>query len=321
MASPVAVTNPASTRPRARRFRAYAAGVLAYNVLVVLWGALVRATGSGAGCGEHWPLCNGVVVPRAPALETIIEFTHRIMSGVSLAAVALLCLWAFRLFPRRHPARRAAALSMVFLLLEALLGAGLVLLNYVDKNASLGRVLYLAAHLTNTQLLLASLAAVGWLARADAPPLAWRSSPALIRAALPVAVFVVVTGAIAALGDTLFPASTLAAGIRQDFSSASSLLLRLRLAHPLLAIASGAFLIYAVWQSLRRRDAAGRLAGAVIVLVFVQALSGAVNVALLAPVWMQIVHLFIAGALWIALVFLALETATPARAASSLSGA
>ncbi len=321
MASPVAVTNPASAQPRTRRFRAYAAGVLVYNVLVVLWGALVRATGSGAGCGEHWPLCNGVVVPRAPALETIIEFTHRIMSGVSLAAVALLCLWAFRLFPRRHAVRRAAALSMMFLLLEALLGAGLVLLNYVDKNVSLGRVVYLAAHLTNTQLLLASLAAVAWLAYREPPALAWPSSPRLIRAALPVAVFVVVTGAIAALGDTLFPASTLAAGMRQDFSSASSLLLRLRLAHPILAVAAGVFLIYAAWQSLRRPGPAGRLAGAAIVLVFVQVLSGAVNVALLAPVWMQIVHLLIADALWIALVFLALETASPARAASSPRGA
>lgn len=305
----------AERRPTAqageRRFRAYASGVLIYNVVVVLWGALVRATGSGAGCGDRWPLCNGVVVPRSPVIETIIEFTHRVMSGVSLAAVALLLVLAFRIFPRRHAARRAAAFSALFLILEALLGAGLVLLNYVDKNASIGRVFYLAAHLTNTQLLLGSLAATAWAARSAAPRLSWSAMPPLIRAALITGLAVCVTGAIAALGDTLFPAASLAAGMRQDFSSASSLLLRLRLAHPIFAVLAGAFLAYAVWPSLRLSpdSTAGRLALGVICLVVLQACCGAVNVVLLAPVWIQIVHLLLADALWIALVFLALESA------------
>src|ERR1017187_2983546 len=85
-----------------RRFSQVAWGVLAYNMLVVLWGAFVRATGSGAGCGNRWPLCNGVIVPHAPRIETIIEFTHRATSGLALVSVAALCLWAFRLFPRGH---------------------------------------------------------------------------------------------------------------------------------------------------------------------------------------------------------------------------
>ena len=82
--------------------------VLGWNVAVILWGAFVRASGSGAGCGAHWPLCNGEVVPRAPALETMIEFTHRATSGIALLLVFALCLWVFREKPKGHPARCAA---------------------------------------------------------------------------------------------------------------------------------------------------------------------------------------------------------------------
>src|ERR1044071_671713 len=103
-------------------FRPFAWGVLAYNVLVVLWGGYVRASGSGAGCGSHWPLCNGVVVPPAPKIQTIIEFTHRLTSGLSLVLVAGLWAWSVKVFPRGHRARRTAVWSVVFLLLEALLG-------------------------------------------------------------------------------------------------------------------------------------------------------------------------------------------------------
>src|ERR1017187_2153894 len=96
------VPNEQSPPAAYRRFTRVAWAVLAYNMLVVLWGAFVRATGSGAGCGDRWPLCNGVMVRRAPSIETIIEFTHRATSGLALVSVAALCLWAFRLFPRGH---------------------------------------------------------------------------------------------------------------------------------------------------------------------------------------------------------------------------
>src|SRR3954453_8669569 len=110
------------------RFARCAWGVLAYNLAVVLWGAFVRATGSGAGCGNHWPLCNGTVTPHSPTLATIIEFTHRTTTGVGLVLVAALTVWAFRAFPRHHPARLGGSLSAVFLITEALIGAALVLL-------------------------------------------------------------------------------------------------------------------------------------------------------------------------------------------------
>src|SRR5829696_8162535 len=113
------------------RFAIYAWAVLAYNLLVILWGAYVRATGSGAGCGSHWPLCNGEVVPRAAAAQTLIEFTHRATSGLALLAVVALVAWVFQAFPRRHPARKGAASSLVLILTEAAVGAGLVLFELV----------------------------------------------------------------------------------------------------------------------------------------------------------------------------------------------
>ena len=88
-----------AARPRSG-FAAYAWAVLGFNLLVILWGAFVRATGSGAGCGSHWPLCNGEVLPRAPALATLIEFSHRLTSGVALLLVIGLVVGAWRGFPR-----------------------------------------------------------------------------------------------------------------------------------------------------------------------------------------------------------------------------
>src|ERR1051326_5565801 len=129
-------------------FARFAWVVLGYNVAVVLWGAYVRATGSGAGCGNHWPLCNGQVTPHSPAAATVIEFTHRAMTGLDTLLVVLLVIGAFRVFPRRHRVRLAASLSAVFLLVEALIGAALVLLEKVAKNAS---AYWQSMHLINTR--------------------------------------------------------------------------------------------------------------------------------------------------------------------------
>jgi heme A synthase len=300
------------------RFARFAWSVLGWNVFVILWGTFVRASGSGAGCGSHWPLCNGEIVPRAPAIETIIEFTHRATSGLALLAVAALLVWAFRLFPKPHPARRYAALSLILILVEAALGAGLVLFEFVAHNPSAGRALYLSAHLTNTLLLMAALAATAWLAGQAQPrsPLAGAVSWHWIGIA---AVFLSgVTGVIAALGDTLWPAASLAEGVRGEFSSASPALLRLRLLHPLLAVLAGAVLGFVSLIGWRAgatptgRTAARWLSS----LTLVQFIAGAVNVWLLAPVWMQVTHLLLACLLWISLLLMMFET-PPVTAAPS----
>ena len=302
-------TLSAVARPPAR-FERFAWAVLGWNVLVVLWGAYVRASGSGAGCGSHWPLCNGEVLPRAPRVETIIEFTHRLMSGVALIAVISLCFWAFRRFPKTHTVRRMAGLSVAFIVLEALLGAGLVLFEYVDQNKSAGRALYLSAHLINTQLLLASLALSAWYSGRPRVRQPLTRIPAMLLTALPLALAVSVTGVIAALGDTLFPASSLGAGIREDFSATAHFLLRLRILHPALAIASGAFFVLAAVVSFRAPPSPeGRAAAAAVAgLAAVQLCAGAMNLALLAPIWLQVLHLLLADLLWIALVLVAAES-------------
>ena len=100
--------------PAQRRFSLYAWGVVVWNLFVIVWGAAVRATGSGAGCGSHWPLCNGEVVPRAPEIATIIEFTHRITSGLALLSVAALVYLAWKWFPKGHLARKASLISLIF---------------------------------------------------------------------------------------------------------------------------------------------------------------------------------------------------------------
>jgi len=302
--------------PGRARFRNFAWGVLAYNLAVVLWGAYVRATGSGAGCGGHWPLCNGGIVPRAPQLATVIEYTHRLTSGLALVAVAALVVSSFRLFPRASRVRRAAVSSMAFLLAEALLGAGLVLFGYVAQDESPARAAYLSLHLANTLLLLGALAATAWLSGRPKDVPVFVRPPALLWAALAAVLVAAITGTLAALGDTLHPAASIAAGVRQEFSSAATFLVRLRGLHPLLAVGAGFYILFTVSSAVRGKVCSRRTASFAAALVVFQLAAGAVNIMLLAPVWMQIVHLLIATVLWISLCLLLLETSEAAPTAS-----
>jgi heme a synthase len=283
--------------------------VLAYNILVILWGAYVRATGSGAGCGAHWPLCNGEVVPRSPSAEMLVEFSHRMSSGLALVLVVVLCVWVWRALAPGHPARRGALLSLVFIVVEALLGAGLVLFRLVAQDDSLARAMMMPLHLANTLVLLACLTLTAhWLSGGAALRVTGRGRvAAIVGVALVAMIGVGKTGALTALGDTLFPATTLAEGLASDLSSTSTLLLRLRMIHPALAIAVSVMLVFGM--ATLPRTAGGRLAGrarrAVVVLAIVQVCFGFANLWMLAPVWMQLVHLLLADLLWIALVLTA----------------
>ena len=304
------------------RFARYGWAVLGYNLLVILWGAYVRASGSGAGCGAHWPLCNGEVIPRAPALETIIELTHRATSGVALLLVVGQLAWARRIAPRRGPLWWAAHAAMALMLTEALVGAGLVLFEMVAENASLARAWWLAAHLLNTFGLLAMLGLVPWLAsRAGATRstfgavlrAVWQAAGrerGLLLVALGGTLLLGMTGAITALGDTLFPSRSLAEGFAQDVSPTAHLLVRLRVIHPTLAVAMAAVLLLTAGVCAARRPSieTRRFGLAVASLVVTQLLAGLVNLVLLAPTWMQLVHLLLADLLWLALVGLAAAT-------------
>lgn len=291
-----------------RGFSRYAWFVVGYNVLVVLWGAFVRATGSGAGCGSHWPLCNGEVVPRAPQVETMIEFAHRLTSGLALILVLGLLIWAFRAYPKGHIVRFGATLSAVLIVTEALVGAGLVLFEWVAHDVSGGRVISMAVHLVNTFLLLASLTLTAWWA-SGGQRIELRGQGVVLWALLLGLIgvlFIGVSGAVNALGDTLFPVSSLAEGIYQDFNPAAHLLLRLRVWHPIIAVLTGMYLIFvSILISLFRPAVIlRRFTIAFSILFGVQLLAGLTNVLLLAPIWMQIIHLFLADIVWITLVLL-----------------
>jgi heme A synthase len=289
-------------------YRRFAWGVLAYNVAVVLWGAFVRATGSGAGCGNHWPLCNGQITPHSANLQTIIEFTHRATSGIDLLLVALLVVWGYRAFPKHHPVRLGATLSAVFLITEALIGAALVLLEHVAKNPSTSRGYSLTTHLLNTLTLLACLTLTAWWAGGKPAPRIHGKAAWMAAASVAIVALLGVSGAIAALGDTLFPARSLAEGLSQDLDPAANIFLRLRLIHPVLAAASAIWLLfYAVW-AIRYRPDARSYSWAVAACVGAQMIAGLMNLVLLAPVPMQMVHLLLADLLWISLVLLAAST-------------
>jgi cytochrome c oxidase assembly protein subunit 15 len=310
-----------------RSFARYAWFVLAYHLAVIAWGALVRATGSGAGCGKHWPTCQGEVVPRSPAAETAVEFTHRATSGLAFVLVLALAVWAWRRFEPGRPARRAAVASFFLIVTEALLGAGLVLLGFVAKDASAGRGWAVALHLGNTFLLLASLAlAAAWSDRAGGMTARGRGPlPVLVAIAAVATLLTGVSGAIAALGDTVFPATSLAQGIQQDFARGAHVLLRLRVLHPPLAVFASVSVVSAAVMAMRIRllPAVRRTALALLALVAAQLLAGMLNLALLAPIWLQIAHLVLADLLWTGVVLLgvnALESAEPAvRAPGALA--
>lgn len=281
--------------------------MLGFNLIVILWGAYVRASGSGAGCGSHWPLCNGVVMPRSPSLATLIELIHRVTSGVALLGVLALYVWARRVRPPGHLARTGAALALAFMFAEALIGAGLVLLALVAQDASLRRVIALALHLVNTFLLLASLGVTALLAeQRPTPPRPLGPMPWLLVPALLGTLLIGVTGAMTALGDTLFPARDLTTGLAQDMAPAAHFLLRLRVLHPALALLTSLYLAVAVSLSAGpvASPAVRWLARLTLGLFVVQVGAGVTNLLLLAPVAMQLVHLLLADCVWLALVLL-----------------
>jgi len=297
-----------------RALKRYAWFVVGYNILTILWGALVRATGSGAGCGNHWPLCNGQVLPLAPRIDTIIEFTHRTMTGGATVLVRGLLVWTFRATTKGQAARAAAAVATVLLVNEAVLGALLVKLGYVTSNQSVGRIVVLSIHLSNTLLLLAALTLTAVMLRSGQKTRELRARGRLVAwviTGLVATIVVGVSGSIAALGDTLFPASSLRASVMQDISSSSPLLLRLRGVHPVSAVIAAAFVIWIVVEARRRGGTDRWLSTTVLALLAAQFVLGIADVLLLAPRWMQILHLLGADLFWVALVALSAEILWP----------
>jgi heme a synthase len=290
-------------RRSTKAFSRFAWGILAYNILVILWGAYVRASGSGAGCGGHWPLCNGEVIPTAAQVATTIEFIHRISSGIVVLLSVVIAVWAWMIFKRGSWLRWTAAGVLVFTFSEALVGAALVMFNLTGTNESVSRAVVIVIHLVNTFLLLASLALTAFWSTVGAPAeLHWNGkiSNLLLIAVLGL-VLLGSSGAITALGDTLFPPSSLAQGLQQDSSQSVSFLIRLRIYHPMVAVSlalySGVLLRW-LREQVKKPLTRGLVSG-LLVLFVVQLLLGGFNVLLLAPMWLQMVHLLMMDLIWI----------------------
>ena len=275
--------------------------VLGLNVAVILGGSVVRATDSGAGCGETWPGCSG------EGTAMVIELTHRLTSALALAGVVLLFFWARRLFVARRPVRLAARAALFFIIVEALIGAALVVFGWVEDDESVGRAIAVSVHLTNTFLLLGTLTLTAWWGSGRPEPTAeavhrerWFFGTGAV-ALLAIGM----TGALNALGDTLFPAASLSEGFEADFAEGAHFLVRLRILHPLVAVAAGILVLVLAARMSEGATGIVRRAGvAVMVLVGVQVFAGMANLLLLTPLASQLVHLFLADVLWIAFVVL-----------------
>ena len=317
----------------ARRFSGYAWGVLGYTVLVAVWGAYVRATGSGAGCGNHWPLCNGEVIPRAESVETLIELSHRLTSGLVGILVLVLAVWAVRRYGVRHRVGAAAVAALALTVIEGLIGAALVRFELVGDDASALRGVVISAHLVNTLVLLGALAlvaawATGSGAGRGAPPFGaprLRGQGAvgwlLVLGFLGLGVLGA-SGAVTALGDTLYPVATMTEEAVARLPPTGRVLVRLRVFHPFLAIAVGIYLVAAaaLVRLARPSPEVARLALALAVLFTAELVVGLVNVALAAPVWLQLVHLGVAYLVWLNLVLLAVAALAEDAPRASFAG-
>ncbi|MEM7028026.1 MAG: COX15/CtaA family protein [Chloroflexota bacterium] len=293
---------------RSKPFAIFTWAVLLFTLMIIVWGAFVRATGSGAGCGNHWPSCHGEIVPRTATMETVIEYTHRLTGGLGGLFMIGLVVWAFFIYERKHPVVIAAVISLIFFMIEGGIGAGLVKFELVADNASLARAIAISLHLVNTFILLTFMTLTSWWA-SGGQAIAWQKWQQegwLIGLGLLAVILIGATGAVTALGDTLFPDESLAEGLRQDLSPTVHWLKRLRVVHPLIALLTGLLMVQ-IGIKYRQQTysvEARRFANGLIVMFVLQLIGGFINVFLLAPVWMQLVHLFMADVVWILLVLL-----------------
>lgn len=303
-----------NTELKSSKFARYAWFVLAYNIVVIIWGVFLRASKSGDGCGQHWLTCHGEIVPSAPQLKTIIEFSHRITSALDGLIVIGLLAWAFLRWRRNRSAKDDIVLKMaigsfIFVIVEGALGAGLVLTGNTAETLTAARPFWMAGHLITTLVLLAFLSLTAWFANGG------KSfnfkAPAKILLLLGIAVsgilLVGMSGSVAALSSMIFPSETLSEGLAKDFSATSNILLRLRVSHPIFSISVGIYLVLlASWIKNKFAESASiiRWANVLSLLVLIQFASGAITLLTLAPIMMQIVHLFLADAVWISFVLM-----------------
>jgi cytochrome c oxidase assembly protein subunit 15 len=272
-----------------------------YTIIIIAWGAWVRISGSGDGCGDDWPLCKGMAIPTGEASKTWIEVSHR-YSTMLFGFLVLAQLWLIRgVFPKRHPTRYWVLATLLFTVTEALIGRLLVVYGLVHESTSHARLFIMPLHLINTSLLLFSevmTAESVLFGEREVRPL----SPVLKRAGFAVlitATLLLTTGAVAALGSHLFPSLSLMEGLTKDFAQGAHPALRLRILHPTLALILPLGLWY-IFSNSTLEASNGALCAmyrSLAVAVLVMLMIGVATLVTLAPVWLKLSHLTMANVL------------------------
>lgn len=272
-------------------FSGFCFAVLCFCLLIILWGAWVRISHSGDGCGQSWPSCQGqYFIDSEEQKKTWIEWIHRATSGLFGIIVLLLVIWSFLKFSFRHPVFKSALCVLFFTISEALIGARLVLAGLTGSNDSLARMLTMNLHLLNSLLLTSSLFICWRLSLGKSFSLSGFFKEKKYTIMFICAFFLIAFfGSLSSLSSSLFPSSSLWEGVFLDFDSRSHWLIRLRLLHPLLALILGSgFLLHYFSQEIKSHPQQ--------ILIFCLCLtlvSGLMNLLLLSPVFLKLTHLLV----------------------------
>lgn len=260
------------------------------SLLVIFWGAFLRFTYAGDGCGTDWPLCHNQLVPTQSSKEAWMEWFHRLTSSLFGLMVVFLCIFSFHSLPKKHRARWGCVLILFFTITEALIGAALVMTGLTGLNSSLLRPLVLSAHLVNSLFLVGSIVLTFRFIREDVIPIRkiFRWSLFYILIAL--------TGSIASLSNTLFPSSSLIQGLLMDINMNSPLLLKLRILHPVIAFVIGGGLIIYLTDFFKKFRIKNYL---LLIFTALGMMSGILTLFTLSPIFMKMLHLILAYSVWI----------------------
>ena len=275
---------------------------LVVSIASIIAGAIVRATGSGDGCGASWPTCNGQVIPNLQTSSELIEFSHRLISGILLIITLIIFLKSFKSNVPNLQKRIIQSLTF-FVLLEALIGAVIVIYEWVGLNSSTPRIIAVPLHLVNTFGLLGAYTLLFHLTKNSKTNLSNFFDKGF---KIGIILFLLsgATGSIAALADVIFPSESFIIGISEDFDSNSEVLTRLRVLHPIVA----SLLSFYLYKESNRLEREYKIRTKNIkLLVLVGIFLGVLNVVSNIILLLSILHLLIADLLWVLYVYKSAE--------------
>ena len=288
-------------------YRIFAWFVLLLTILVIISGDIVQITGSGAGCGESWPKCNNELLPDVTNKNTIIEFIHRILTTIVGFCIIALALFARILLGKNHFCTKATYTAIFFLVTEILIGAMLVRFGWVEFDMSWGRVIVDSLHVLNTFFLVATLASSTQYKSGTYLSNYLKNTRTLIIAVI-IFLIIAVTGALNSLADLLYIESMPASQKNNIYN----FLISVRALHPFIAITGGITIAYIFLTFSDRLLAIYQKKLIIIILatIGVQFFIGILNIFLMTPLIIQIIHLVLANILWISIVLFIVDRMT-----------